>query len=165
MRQSDSVPNIVRNGAHGARCYTQRAEAQTMTATPSPSSPRLALVILAVEDLARARALYTALLGWQVTVEAPFYVEMEHGSGQRLGLYAVAGYERNLGTTSAPSRPDLPNRTELYFLLEDPAAAVARALAAGARELSPLAARDWGDEVAYVADPDGNVVALARSAG
>jgi hypothetical protein len=28
--------------------------------------------------------------------------------------------------------------------------------------LDPLRRRDWGDEVAYFADPDGNVVALAR---
>ncbi len=37
-----------------------------------------------------------------------------------------------------------------------------RAIAAGARELSPLAPRDWGDEAAYFADPDGNVLAVAR---
>ena len=30
-------------------------------------------------------------------------------------------------------------------------------------ELSPLAPRDWGDEAAYFADPDGVVIAVARS--
>jgi len=32
---------------------------------------------------------------------------------------------------------------------------------AGARPLSPRADRNWGDEAAYFADPDGNVVAVA----
>ncbi|NUQ54781.1 MAG: glyoxalase, partial [Dehalococcoidia bacterium] len=57
-------------------------------------------------------------------------------------------------------------RAELYLVVDDPAACHARALAAGAVELSPLAARDWGDEAAYSQDPDGHVLAFARrSAG
>jgi len=31
----------------------------------------------------------------------------------------------------------------------------------GARPLSPRADRNWGDEAAYFADPDGNVLAVA----
>ena len=55
--------------------------------------------------------------------------------------------------------------TELYFYVDDPDAAIARLRSAGARELSPWAARPWGDEVAYFADPSGNVLAMARPAG
>ena len=32
----------------------------------------------------------------------------------------------------------------------------------GARLVSPVADRDWGDRVGYVADPDGHVIALAQ---
>ena len=32
----------------------------------------------------------------------------------------------------------------------------------GARKLSPRQERSWGEEAAYFADPDGNVVAVAR---
>lgn len=38
----------------------------------------------------------------------------------------------------------------------------ARALAAGATELSPPAPRDWGHEASYLRDPDGHVLAFAR---
>ena len=40
--------------------------------------------------------------------------------------------------------------------------ALGRLRAAGATELSALTARDWGHEVAYFADPDGFVLAVAR---
>jgi uncharacterized glyoxalase superfamily protein PhnB len=39
---------------------------------------------------------------------------------------------------------------------------VNRLTAAGARVLSPVAPRDWGDDAAYFADPDGNVIVVAR---
>ena len=37
----------------------------------------------------------------------------------------------------------------------------ARAIEFGAREVSPLALRDWGHSVAYSLDPDGHVLAFA----
>ena len=49
------------------------------------------------------------------------------------------------------------------LLVERPADCHARALAAGARELSPLALRNWGHEVAYSLDPDGHVLAFAAA--
>jgi len=39
---------------------------------------------------------------------------------------------------------------------------VARPVLHRRRLLSPLAARPWGHEAAYFADPDGNVVVVAR---
>ncbi len=36
-------------------------------------------------------------------------------------------------------------------------------LAAGGRLLSALAPRPWGETVAYYADPDGNVIAVAQA--
>jgi predicted enzyme related to lactoylglutathione lyase len=54
--------------------------------------------------------------------------------------------------------------TEIYLHCDDLHATVKRIEAAGARKLSELAPRDWGDEAAYYADPDGNVVVLASPA-
>jgi uncharacterized protein len=51
---------------------------------------------------------------------------------------------------------------ELYLLTDDPGSYQQWALANGATELSPLAWRDWGDQVAYSLDPDGHVLAFAR---
>jgi uncharacterized protein len=54
-------------------------------------------------------------------------------------------------------------RAELYLLLEDPGDYHARALAAGAKELSPLLPRDWGHLAAYSLDPDAFILAFASS--
>jgi len=53
-------------------------------------------------------------------------------------------------------------RAELYLLVDDAPAAHARAIAAGARDLSPVLARDWGDRAGYVLDLDSHVLALAQ---
>lgn len=122
------------------------------------------LTILAVDDVARARAFYGAAFGWAVAVDVPVYVELALPGGMRLGLYERVGFGRNTGQVPArvPSGELAP--TELYFQSDDLEAACARLEAAGARLLSARAARPWGDEVAYYADPDGNVLALAREA-
>jgi uncharacterized glyoxalase superfamily protein PhnB len=60
-----------------------------------------------------------------------------------------------------PGRASGTPRSEVYLVVDDAAAHHARALAAGARELSPLLPRDWGDDVAYCLDPDAHVVAFA----
>jgi predicted enzyme related to lactoylglutathione lyase len=51
---------------------------------------------------------------------------------------------------------------ELYFHADDAEAVIDRVVGAGGRVLSPLAARDWGDDAAYFADPDGHVLVVAR---
>jgi lactoylglutathione lyase len=123
------------------------------------SPVRLALVILAVRDLPAMVSFYRAVLGWPAVVEVPVYVELQHEGGVRLGLYVDRNFGVNLGTMPPPSPP--LTRTELYLACDDLPAAIDRAVAAGARLLSPRAPRDWGDEVAYLADPEGNVIALA----
>ena len=58
--------------------------------------------------------------------------------------------------------PNYARQIEPDFFCDDLPSAVARLEAAGARALSALAARPWGDEAAYFADPCGNVIVVAR---
>ncbi len=107
-------------------------------------------------------AFYSAAFGWSQTVSTPVYAEFALPGGMRLGLYHRESFGRHTGRVPArPARGEL-TATELYFYPDDFEAALPRAAAAGARKLSELAAREWGDEAAYFADPDGNVVVLAR---
>jgi predicted enzyme related to lactoylglutathione lyase len=124
---------------------------------------RHVLTILAVADLTRAARFYETVFGWRRSVDVPVYVQFATPDGPGLGVYARQNFARNTRRDAAPSVAGTTTATELYFLVEDVGAAVARALAAGAELLSPAAVRDWGDEVAYVADPDGNVLAFARA--
>ena len=121
----------------------------------------LALVILAVEQLPRSVAFYRELLGWTQPVETPVYCELECPNGMRLGLYDRRNFGNNIGQVPEPIAGPVAT-TELYFYAEDLDAMVARACGAGATVLSPASDRPWGDRVAYVADPDGFVVAFAR---
>jgi predicted enzyme related to lactoylglutathione lyase len=51
----------------------------------------------------------------------------------------------------------------VYVRVDDAREAADRLRAAGGRELSPLAPRQWGETAAWFADPDGNVVAVAET--
>jgi catechol 2,3-dioxygenase-like lactoylglutathione lyase family enzyme len=119
--------------------------------------------ILFVEDQSASASFYRRVLGVAPRLDVPGMTEIELGAGAVLGLMPASGIRRLLGLGAGAARTDAFARAELYLKVDDPAAYAARALAAGARELSPLAARDWGDEAAYVADLDGHVVAFART--
>lgn len=123
---------------------------------------RLALLILAVEDLNRAVGFYRAAFGWFQTVDDAIYAEFALPGDQRLGLYARASFERTIGQASPTVARGEITGTEIYLYVNDLAAAIVRVEGAGARTVSPRAQRAWGEEAAYFADPDGNVVVLAQ---
>lgn len=120
--------------------------------------------ILYVADQGRSTAFYAAALGQPPRLDVPGMTEFELAAGAVLGLMPEAGIRRLLGPALPdPSRAAGVPRAELYLVVGDAAACHARALAAGARELSPLSPRDWGHRVAYALDPDGHVVAFAAA--
>ena len=119
--------------------------------------------ILYVADQAASTRFYSRVLEVEPSLDVPGMTELPLVDGHTLGLMPEAGIARLL----APALPDPAKahgtpRVELYLLVDDPAAYQARALQAGARELSALAPRDWGHEAAYALDPDGHVIAFAR---
>ena len=54
---------------------------------------------------------------------------------------------------------------EVCFVTDDVQGAFDRAVAEGAAEVTPLQTKPWGQDVAYVRDPDGNLVEIASPAG
>lgn len=119
-------------------------------------------LILYVEDQARATRFYAAALGVAPRLCAPGMTEFALPGGAVLGLMPEASIVRLLGgVLPDPAAGRGAPRAELYLLVPQPAANHARALAAGARELSPLAPRSWGHLAAYSLDPDGHVLAFA----
>jgi predicted enzyme related to lactoylglutathione lyase len=120
----------------------------------------LGLVIFAVDDVDIAARFYRDAFAWEETVTTAVYVEMSLPAGMRFGLYDRLGFARNVGEYPLAG-PGLTS-SEIYIHVDNLDEACARLRRAGARELSPPRARDWGDVVAYFADPDKNVIAVAR---
>ena len=123
-------------------------------------------LILYVRDQRRAASFYEAVLDAKPTLNVEGMTEFTLPGGAILGLIPAAGIRRLLGDALPPFAPESgAPRAELYLLVDDPAACHARALAAGARELSPLLERDWGHRAAYSLDPDAHVLAFAAPLG
>jgi len=119
--------------------------------------------ILYVQDQAESTRFYSEVLNIQPLLQVPGITEYRLPGDTILGLMPISGITKLLG-------PDLPDpsgaqgipRTELYVVVEDAVEYLDRALAAGARKISPVIARDWGHAAGYVLDPDGHLIAFAH---
>jgi lactoylglutathione lyase len=114
--------------------------------------------ILATRDLPAALGFYRDLLGGTVTYEfpgpegEPVYVALDIGSS-------------HLGIGHDPDAADAPsNRYSLWAYVDDCDAAVERLRAAGVTIAEEPADQPWGERVARVHDPDGNLVIIGQAA-
>lgn len=117
--------------------------------------------ILYVRDQEASTAFYERVLGFAPTLAVPGMTEFSLGDSTVLGLMPERGIV-GLLALNPDSVPVRSLRGEVYLMVGEPDACHARALIAGALELSPLRARDWGHDVAYSQDADGYVLAFAR---
>ena len=119
--------------------------------------------ILYVADQAASTAFYKRVFDAEPTLDVPGMTTFRLPGGAELGLMPEAGIKRLLG--KALPDPGAGNgipRAEVYLTVgADAEAWHRRALEAGAKELSPMEPRDWGDLAAYAMDPDGHVLAFA----
>jgi predicted enzyme related to lactoylglutathione lyase len=105
-------------------------------------------VLHPVSDLARAKEVYTALLGVPPTADAAYYVGFE-AAGQHIGLVPGGSAQ---GMTSPVA----------YWHVLDIEAKLAELTAAGATVKEPAHDVGSGRLVATVTDPDGNVLGLLQ---
>ncbi|GAA4513082.1 MULTISPECIES: VOC family protein [Nonomuraea] len=105
-------------------------------------------VLHPVTDLAKAKAVYAALLGVEPQTDSSYYVGFEAG-GQHIGLVPGGGPQ---GMTSPVA----------YWHVPDIEAKVAEMTAAGATVREAAHEVGAGRLVATVTDPDGNVLGLIQ---
>jgi predicted enzyme related to lactoylglutathione lyase len=119
--------------------------------------------ILFVRDQKLSKDFYSKVLGMSPSLDVAGMTEFDIGEYCKLGLLAEVNAASILKTEYLPLSDNrrIP-RCELYLKVSDPAAYLERALQAGGREISKPQPRDWGDIVAYCADPDGHIVAFAE---
>ncbi|SIQ81262.1 Uncharacterized conserved protein PhnB, glyoxalase superfamily [Rhizobium sp. RU35A] len=115
-----------------------------------------------VPDVAKSLAFFGDAFGFSTRFlhDSGTYGELESGE-TTLAFAAEALAEINFpgGHVSAHASAQ-PLGMEIALVTEDVAAAHARAIACGARELSPPAERPWGQVVSYLRCPDGLLVEL-----
>lgn len=117
--------------------------------------------MLSVADLERSRRFYGAQLGGKQTYcfpdDAPAFVVLRFGASE-IGLGQLGGETLH----GRPQRPAVGHRVELCVYVDDVDATVAHLRAAGAPVVLEPLDTPWGERVAYVEDPDGNLVMLTR---
>ena len=119
-------------------------------------------IILYVADQTRSRNFYAAVLDQQPDLDVPGMTEFLLNPACKLGLMPETSIAKILeGKTPHPADGNGIPRCELYLYTQNPTEACDRALKAGAKLVSPVSARDWGDSVGYVADFDGHILAFA----
>ncbi|MEU8110450.1 VOC family protein [Nonomuraea muscovyensis] len=120
-----------------------------MTGSSTGSSTRgIKTVLHPVSDLAKAKAVYAALLGIPPQTDSPYYVGFE-AEGQNIGLVPGGGPQ---GMTSPVA----------YWHVTDIEAKLAELTAAGATVKEAAHEVGGGRVVATVTDPDGNVLGLLQ---
>ena len=112
------------------------------------STQGIKTVLHPVSDLARAKGVYTALLGVPPQTDGPYYVGLD-AAGQHIGLVPGGGPQ---GMTSPVA----------YWHVPDLEAKLAEVTAAGAIVHEPAHDVGGGRLVATVTDPDGNVLGLLQ---
>ena len=119
--------------------------------------------ILYVENQQKSRDFYAKLLKLQPVLDVPGMTEFKLGESVKLGLMPENGIAKILSDKCPhPNNGNGIPRCELYLKVENAAEFMARGTELGAKEISPLQMRDWGDKAGYISDPDGHVIAFAE---
>jgi predicted enzyme related to lactoylglutathione lyase len=112
------------------------------------STQGIKIVLHPASDLAKAKAVYTALLGVEPQADAEYYVGYDV-AGQHIGVVPKGGPQQ-MATPVA------------YWQVADIEAKLAEVTAAGASVHEPVRNVGGGRLVATFTDPDGNVLGLMQ---
>jgi lactoylglutathione lyase len=130
-------------------------------------APRFGYTILYVADVPASLDFYERALGQRrrFVHESGQYAELDTGPT------ALALAARELAAANVPGLYRPERRTgaqptfEVCFVTDDVQGAFERAISEGAEEVTTPQTKPWGQHVAYIRDPDGNLVELASPAG
>ena len=113
---------------------------------------RLDLVTLLVSDVPASTRYYRDVLGLAVIRDKDGYVELESG-GVRLALYSRAALAKLLGVPVDRLGP-----IDLSFHVDDADRAFSELVERGAEPLVTPRTMPWGHRLAFLRDPEGNLI-------
>ena len=124
--------------------------------------PRISLITLGVEDLARSRAFYEAL-GWTASAQSNDDVVFFQAGGSVFGLYGRAALAEDAQVDDTPAgfrgvslAYNARNRSDVDAVLQE-------AVDAGATLIKAAKEAFWGGYSGYFADPDGHLWEAAHN--
>ena len=124
-----------------------------------PAPARRLFPMLSVADLPASLRFYGDLLGGSIAYrfpeDEPVFVTLAIGDSE-IGIGEVS----ESPVHGQPQRPASGHRIELCVYVEDVDDTVAEARAAGAPVRLEPVEQPWGERIAFVEDPDGNLVML-----
>lgn len=119
--------------------------------------------ILYVADQKKSKDFYSFVLNLSPSLDVEGMTEFLIGKNCKLGLMPEKGIANILmNKTPHPASGSGIPRCEIYLKIEDCSGYLSRAVDAGGKLISEFALRDWGDNVAYISDPDGHIIAFAE---
>lgn len=121
-------------------------------------------IILYVSDQQLSTDFYSKIFNKTPRLNVPGMTEFTLNDDCILGLMPEGGIKKLLGDPMPdPSLGKGIPRAEIYLYVDDPHLYFEKAIHIGAKKLSPVLNRDWGDEVGYCLDPDHHVIAFAKA--
>jgi catechol 2,3-dioxygenase-like lactoylglutathione lyase family enzyme len=123
------------------------------------------VIMLAVEDLARAKAFYGEGMGCTIDKDFPGFVSFSLGDGSSgLALYQRAAAAKDAGVSPEGSGF---SGVSLHYLVDSREAVdevIGGAVKAGGAVVKEAAGAEWGGYSGYFSDPDGHLWKVATSA-
>ena len=120
-------------------------------------------IILYVNNQVRSCLFYQNIFRQDADLNVPGMTEFNLSAGGKLGLMPNTGIAKILADkTPHPESGNGIPRCELYLYVDDIQFEYDNAIKSGAKLISPIADRDWGDRVCYFADLDGHIIAFAE---
>lgn len=119
-------------------------------------------IILYVNDQQASTDFYTKLFRQTPDLNVPGMTEFQLSENCKLGLMPNKSMAKILlDNTPHPDEGNGIPRCELYLYVDDIEHEYDNAINSGAKCISPIENRDWGDTVCYFSDSDGHIIAFA----
>ncbi|MCF8303267.1 MAG: lactoylglutathione lyase [Bacteroidales bacterium] len=127
------------------------------------SQIKLIETILYVNDQEASCKFYQNIFRKAPDLNVPGMSEFNLSDNCKIGLMPNKGIAKILAdkTPHPGSGSGIP-RCELYLYVDDIQIEFENATKSGAKLISPIIDRDWGDKVCYFSDPDGHIIAFAK---
>lgn len=121
-------------------------------------------IILYVKDQEISAAFYQKLFRKAPDLNVPGMTEFYLSEQCKIGLMPNKSIAKILAdNTPHPDKGNGIPRCEVYLYVDDVQFEFENATKCGAKLISPIMMRDWGDKTCYFSDPDGHIIAFAEN--